>query len=139
MLNVDLSMLVTVLYVIILYLFLSRFFFGPVARILNTRRELIEGRFEESRKRLEIVEKRTSEYENAIRTARTEAYRQQETRRDTALSEKADLVAKARKEAEAAVQEGRAQLLAEAETARKNIAAEVDSLAKKLTTAILRN
>lgn len=139
MLNVDLSMLVTVLYVIILYLFLSRFFFGPLVKILNTRRALIEGRFEESRKRLEIVEKRTAEYENAMRAARTDAYRQQETRRDGALGEKADLVARARKEAETAVQEGRARLMAEAETARKNIAAEVDALAKKLTTAILRD
>ena len=139
MLNVDLSMLVTVLYVIILYLFLSRFFFGPIVNILNKRRALIEGRFEESRKRLEIVEKRTAEYETAIRTAKTEAYRLQETQRDKTLSEKADLVARARREAEAAVQEGRARLVAEAESARKKIDAEVDALAKKLTTAILRD
>ncbi|HEY2382643.1 MAG TPA: ATP synthase F0 subunit B [Terriglobia bacterium] len=139
MLNVDLSMLVTVLYVIILYLFLSRFFFGPLVQILNRRRELIEGRQEESRKRLEVVEKRTAEYENAMRAARNDAYRQQEAQRDKALSEKAELVAKAKQEAEAAVQEGRARLTAEAEAASRKIAVEVDSLAKKLTTAILRD
>lgn len=139
MLNVDLSMLVTVLYVIILYLFLSRFFFGPLVQILNRRRELIEGRLEESRKRLEVVEKRTAEYENAMRAARTDAYRQQETHRDKALGEKAELVAKAKKEAETAVQEGRARLTAEAEAARRKIAVDVDSLATKLTTAILRD
>jgi F-type H+-transporting ATPase subunit b len=139
MLNVDYSMLVTVLYVIILYLFLSRFFFRPVTEILNKRRGLIEGRLEESRKRLEIVEKRTAEYELAMRTARTEAYEQQEIQRDKALTEKAELVAKAKAEAEAAVQEGRARLRAEAEAARQKLAGEVDSLAKKLTTAILRD
>jgi F-type H+-transporting ATPase subunit b len=139
MLNVDLSMLVTVLYVIILYLFLSRFFFGPLVQILNKRRALIEGRLEESRKRIEVVEKRTAEYETAIRGARTEAYHQQEVDRDKALSEKADLVAKAKREAEAAVQEGRAHLAAEAEAARKKIAGEVDALAQKLTTTILRD
>lgn len=139
MLNVDLSMLVTVLYVVILYLFLSRFFFGPITEILNKRRALIEGRLEESRKRLEIVEKRTAEYEQAMRAARSEAYHQQEVQRDKALAEKADLVAKAKSEAEAAVQEGRARLTAEAEAARKKIASEVDALAKTLTTAILRD
>ena len=46
-------------------------FRGPVMEILNKRRALIEGRLEESRKRLEIVEKRTAEYEQAIRAART--------------------------------------------------------------------
>jgi F-type H+-transporting ATPase subunit b len=139
MLNVDLSMLVTVLYVIILYLFLSRFFFGPIVRILNKRRALIEGRLEESRKRLEIVEKRTAEYELAMRTARSEAYRLQEIQRDKALAEKSELVAKAKNEAEAAVQEGKVRLQAEAEAARKRIAGEIDTLAKNLTTAILRD
>ena len=139
MLNVDLSMLVTVLYVIILYLFLSRFFFGPVVQILNKRRQLIEGRLEESRTRIEIVEKRTEEYEQAMRSARTEAYRLQEIERDKALSEKAKLVSKAKREAEAAVQEGRVRLLAEADAARDKISGDLDLLAKKLTTAILRD
>ena len=139
MLNVDLSMLVTVLYVIILYLFLSRFFFSPVTQILTKRRQLIEGRLEESRKRIEVVEKRTEEYEQAMRTARSDAYRQQETDRDKALSEKAELLAKAKREAETAVQEGRSRLVSEAEAARKKISGDLDSLAKKLTTAILRD
>jgi F-type H+-transporting ATPase subunit b len=139
MLNVDLSMLVTVLYVIILYLFLSRFFFGPVVQILNKRRQLIEGRLEESRKRIEVVEKRTEEYEQAMRTARADAYRQQEIERDKALSEKAELVAKAKREAETAVQEGRARLRSEADAARGKISDDLDVLARKLTTTILRD
>ena len=139
MLNVDLSMLVTVLYVIILYLFLSRFFFGPVVQILNKRRQLIEGRLEESRKRIEVVVKRTEEYEQAMRIARGDAYRQQEIERDKALSEKAELVAKAKREAEAAVQEGRARLRSEADAAHAKISADLDALAKKLSTAILRD
>jgi F-type H+-transporting ATPase subunit b len=139
MLNVDLSMLVTVLYVFILYVFLSRIFFGPVSEILHKRRQLIEGRLEESRKRLEVVEQKTSEYEQAIRTARAEAYRVQEIQREHALSEKAALVAKAKTEAEKAVQEGRTRLAAEAEAARQKMAAEIDTLAKQLTTAILRD
>ncbi len=139
MLNVDYSMLVTVLYVVILYVFLSRFFFGPLVGILHKRRELIEGRLEESRKRLEIVEKRAAEYEQSIRAARTDAYRQQEAQRERALAEKSELVAKAKNEAEKAVRDGRARLIEEAEAARKRIAVEVDVLAKKLTTAILRD
>jgi F-type H+-transporting ATPase subunit b len=139
MLNVDLSMLVTVLYVIILYLFLSRFFFGPVVQILNNRRQLIEGRLEESRKRIEVVEKRTEEYEQAMRTARADAYRQQEIERDKALSEKAELVAKAKREAETAVQAGRARLRSEADAARAKISGDLDALARKLTTTILRD
>jgi F-type H+-transporting ATPase subunit b len=139
MLNVDFSMLVTVLYVIILYLFLSRFFFRPFVEILHKRRDLIEGRIEEARRRLEVVEQRTAEYEQAMRTARTEGYRHQELQRERALTEKAELVAKAKSEAEKAVHEGRASLTAEAEAARTKLKAEVDTLAKRLASTILRD
>ena len=139
MINVDFSFLVTVLYVIILYIFLSRCFFGPVSRVLRTRRELIEGRLEDSRKRLELVERKTTEYERELQTARAEAYRQQEIQRERALAEKEDLVAKAKSESEKSVVEGRVRIAAQAEAARKKIETEIDVLAKKLTTAILRD
>ena len=139
MINVDFSFLVTVLYVIVLYIFLSRCFFGPVSRILRARRELIEGRLEGSRKRLELVEQKTAEYERALQTARTEAYRQQEMQRERAMAEKTDLVAKAKSVAAKSVEEGRVRIAAQAETARKKIETEIDTLAKNLTTAILRD
>ncbi len=139
MLNVDFSMLVTVLYVIILYVFLSRIFFRPLSQILQKRREMIEGRFEESRQRLEAVEQKTAEYEKTLRAARSDAYHQQEVQREKALAEKAELIAKAKSEAEKAVRDGRAQLAAQAEAVRKNIESQVDTLAKQLTTAILRD
>jgi F-type H+-transporting ATPase subunit b len=139
MLNVDLSMFVTVLYVILLYLFLTRFFFRPITTILKRRREFIEGRLEESRKRLEIVEQKTSEYEQTMRSARSEAYRHQELQREGALVEKTQLVAKAKTEAEHAVHEARGRLAAEAAAARQRMSEQVDTLAKQLTTAILRD
>ncbi len=139
MINVDLSLLVTVLYVIILYIFLSRFFFGPLNRILKTRHGLIEGRLEEARKRMEQVELRTSEYEQALRGARNEAYLRQEKEREDALIRKADLVSEAKRQADQAVAAGREQLAAQSEEIRKKLETEVDTLAKKLTTSILRD
>jgi len=139
MLNVDYSMLVTVLYVIILYVFLSRFFFRPIVEILHKRQDLIEGRLEESRRRLEVVEQRTTEYEQAMRGARSEAYRRQELQREKAIAEKAGLVSKAKAEAETAVREGRVQLAGEADVARNRLTGEVESLAKQLVHTILRD
>jgi F0F1-type ATP synthase membrane subunit b/b' len=46
MINIDASLLVTILYVIILYIFLKSFFFAPITLILKRRHELIEGRLE---------------------------------------------------------------------------------------------
>ena len=139
MINVDLSFLVTVLYVIILYIFLSRFFFGPLNQVLKTRHGLIEGRLEEARKQMEQVEFRTSEYEQALRTARNEAYLQQEKERESALLRKAELLAEAKKQADETVAAGRAQLSAQGEEIRRKLEAEVDTLATKLTVSILKD
>ena len=139
MLNVDFSMAVTVVYVIVLYIFLSRLFFRPMLGILHKRRQLIQGRLEESQKRMEIVEQRTSEYEQALRVARSEAYRQQELERERSLNEKAELVRKAKAEAEMAVRDGRERLASEGNAARARLAGEVDNLAKQLTEAVLRD
>jgi F0F1-type ATP synthase membrane subunit b/b' len=100
---------------------------------------LIDGRQENARKRLELVEQRTSEYEQALRAARTEAYQRQEEERERALTQKAGLIAEAKKQADKAVEEGRASLVAQGKIISRKLDAEVDALAKKLTTSILRD
>jgi F0F1-type ATP synthase membrane subunit b/b' len=135
----DATTLITVLYVIILYICLSRLFFGPIQHILKKRHELIDGRLEEARNRMEMVEARTSDYEQALRAARTDAYRRQEMERETALARKAELVSEAKKQADKAVEDGKAGLVAQREAILKKLEAEVDTLAKRLTTSILRD
>jgi len=137
MINIDASLVVTILYVILLYIFLSKFFFGPLTNILEKRHGLIEGQLESARQRMEVVERRTFEYEEAIRTTRSNAYRKQEQDRERAVAEKAQLIAEAKLQTEKAAEEGRVKLIAQAENSRRNLESEVDTLAKKLSTSIL--
>ena len=139
MINLDFSLVVTILYLIVLYNFMSRFFFGPVLRVLVERRQLIEGRLENAHQRMAQAEQKAAEYENAMKTARSEVYRGQETHREKALSEKTGIVAEAKANAERAVQEGRSRIAAEAAAALKKLEGEVDNLAGRLTTSILRD
>ena len=132
------SILVTIVYVGILYLFLSRFFFGPVTRILEERRRAIQGGLEEARRRIEEVERKTAEYETALRTARAEAYRQQEIIRDEVLGERARLLADARREAEAIIEQARATLQDQAARARQELESEIDDLAGRLAGTLLK-
>ncbi len=131
------SILVTILYVGLLYVFLSKFFFGPVTRILEERRAAIEGRLEQAENRIAEVEKKTAEYEAAIREARSEGYRNQETIRGGALEDKARLLAEAREEAEKLIDEARARLAAETADAKKRLESEIDALAARLSETLL--
>jgi F-type H+-transporting ATPase subunit b len=137
MINLDLSLVVTILYIAILYLFMKRVFFQPITRILEARRRLIAGRMEEAQKHIQEVESRTAEYEQTLRAVRAEIYKQQETQHEQALAQKVELVAKAKGEAERVVQEGRTRLAAQSQAARKALELEVDALAKELSSNIL--
>ena len=139
MIDLDASILLTIVYVAVLYVFLSRFFFGPFTRILKERREAIEGSLDEAGRRIAEVEKKTAEYESAVREIRSEAYRQQETIRDAALEEKARLLADARQEADKIIKDARARLRAETADARKRLEAEIDTLAVRLSDSLLED
>jgi F-type H+-transporting ATPase subunit b len=132
------SILVTVVYVIILYFFLSKVFFQPVLKTLEQRRAAIEGTLEGAERRLREVEEKTAEYEGALGQARSEAYKQQEAVRAAALEERARLLADARAQADEIIVEARERLARETEDARKQLDGEIDRLAERLSTALLR-
>ncbi len=133
------SILVTILYVGVLYVFLSKFFFGPVTKILQERRAAIEGRLERAQSRIAEVEKKTAEYEAAIREARSEAYRYQETLREGALDERARLLAETREEAEKLIDEARTRLGTETTDAKKRLESEIEALATRLSETLLQD
>ena len=139
MIDLDLSILVTILYVAILYWFLSRFFFGPVTRILAERRAAIEGSLEEAARRIAEVEKRTAEYEASVRETRSEAYKHQETILYGALKERARLLADARQQADAIIADARARLSTETAEPRKRLEGEIDALASRLAETLLQD
>ena len=138
MINLDLSILVTIFYVAILYVFLSRFFFGPLTRILDQRRAAIQGRLEAAEARIRDIESKTADYEAALREARSEAYQQQEAIRDGALEAKAELLVAARRETEQMIEEARKKLGVETTEAKKRLEADIDVLAARLSKTLLQ-
>jgi len=139
MIELDRSVVVTIVYVLILYVFLSRFFFGPITTILAERRQAIEGSLQKAQRRVEEVENKTLEYEAAIRNARADGYRHQEKILAEALEERAQLLAQAKRETEKAGQDARVRLAAQAQQAKQQLEHEVDDLVQALTATILRD
>jgi len=139
MIDLDLSILITIIYVAVLYVFLSKFFFGPVTRVLAERRQAIEGSLEEAARRIGEVEKKTAEYESAVRGARADAYKHQEAIREEALEERARLLNDARREADQIISDARERLKTETAQARKKLEGEIDALASRLSETLLQD
>ena len=139
MIKLDYSLFVTIFYVVVLYAFMNHFFFRPITRILHERRQLIEGRLQAAQQSVARADKKTGEYEAALKSARTETFRSQESQREKALAEKAELLSHAKLEADKTVQDARTRLLSEAETAGRKLDTEIAGLASQLTSTLLQD
>jgi len=138
MIKLDYTLVVTILYIVVLYAFMSRLFFKPIARVLKERRQLIEGRLQAAQQSVAEADRKAHEYEQELKAARTETFRLQEAQRDKALAEKTELLNRAKADSDKTIQQTRTRLLSEAEAAAKTLEGEVAGLAGKLTAVLLQ-
>lgn len=139
MIKLDYSLFVTIFYVVVLYVFMTHFFFKPIVRVLHERRRLIEGRIQSAQQSVADADRKAGEYENALKAARAETFRRQESQREQALAERTELLSGTKVETDKTVQEARVRLLSEAEAASRKLDAQVDGLARELTSALLQD
>jgi len=139
MIKLDYTLFVTIFYVVVLYVFMTHFFFKPIVRVLHERRRLIEGRIQAAQQSVAEADRKAGEYENTLKAARAETFRRQELQREQALAERTELLGRTKGETDKTVQEARVRLLSEAEAASSRLDSQVDNLARELTTALLQD
>ena len=127
----------TFVLVLLLHQYLKAVFFKPLERVLAERREATEGARKKAAESLERAAAKTAAYEESLRAARNEIYREHEEVRRKWLNEQSAQILEAKTKAEAAVKESRAQLAAEAEDAKASLEANVRVLADQITRTIL--
>lgn len=128
----------TFLLVIALHFYLKRVLFGPLARVLEERRQATEGARRAAQDMLAKASEVQAAYEAALRNARGEIYHEQEQYREKLLQDQAAAVHQARQSASAMVQEATARLKDELAAARRSLELEIDSLANRIVQVILR-
>ena len=128
----------TFVLVLLLYIFLKKVFFNPLEQILHQRQQATEGAMQAARKRLELVDRKSAEYQQALREARAEMYRALERERQQTVEECAQQVRRARAQAEEQMQMARKELRTEVERAKSMLAEESGAMADSITEAVLR-
>jgi F-type H+-transporting ATPase subunit b len=127
----------TFLLVVILYFYLKKMFFQPMERMLRQRFELTEGARKLAEQALARASARTSEYEAALRAARSEIYQAQEQFYKQLQDSQSAQIAAARQSAEAAVHSAKAQLARDVEAAKLSLAQASELLAAEIADSIL--
>lgn len=122
----------------LLFLYISKVILAPLAATLKKRREATTGLRESAEASIAQAEKKTAEYEAALRTARAEVYRIQEQERQKALEHRAEVLRQAHERAEQASKAAREEIRGEADAAKKTLAAQADAIASSIAQAILK-
>jgi F-type H+-transporting ATPase subunit b len=128
----------TFLLVVFLSLYLKRVFFKPLEKVLAQRYEATEGARKLAEESLQRAAAKAGEYEAAMREARADVYRRQETIHKNLQEQAAAQLAEARKRSEAAVEAAKQQIAAEAAAARANLERESEILASQIAETVLR-
>src|SRR3954447_10043472 len=100
----------TFLLVILLNFYLKRMFFKPLEKVLHKRYEATEGARKAADESLARAAAKTTEYETALRVARSELYQANEQMHKQMQEREAAQMAEARKAAESAVKAAKADL-----------------------------
>jgi F-type H+-transporting ATPase subunit b len=127
----------TFVLVIALHFYLKRVYFRPMARVLAERAEATEGARRQASDMLAQASAKAAEYDENLRNARSEIYREQEQYRDRLRQDQAQALTQARESSNAAVKQATARLAEEAALARQSLAAQADSLANEIVQTIL--
>jgi len=113
-------------------------FFKPLERVLAERREATEGARKKAAEALDRAQAKAAAYEEKIRAARNDLYREQEEIRRKWRDDQSAQVAAARESAESSVKEAKARIAQEASQAKADLAANSQLLADQITSAILQ-
>jgi len=123
---------------LLLHFYLKRTFFAPLEKVLAERFEATTGARKQAEAAMARAEAKAREYENSIRAARTEVYKDNEAMRKQWREKQSVLLAEARAKTDSAIAVAKAEMAGDARTARESLQSESDRLADGIVAAILR-
>ncbi len=120
-----------------LYFYLRKFFYARIIRVLDERRQATSGTREAAGKSLKHAEAKAAEYEEKLRAARTEIYREQEALRKKWRDEQAVALSEARDRTDVQIKEAKASLAVASAEAKTSLGAQSEQLAEQIAKSIL--
>jgi len=123
---------------ILLHFYLKRMFFAPLEKVLAERYEATTGARKQAEGAMARAEAKAKEYEDALRDARTEVYKENEALRKRWRDEQAVVLANARTSADSMIATAKAELAGDVRAAKDSLRAESERIADGITASILR-
>jgi len=134
----DLSVVVVMILVWVLYFVLKKSFCDPINQVLAEREAATNGAQEEAREKLAQVDEKSRAYQDSLKVARLESYRQQEEFRSIALKERFETLSEARRQADTILGAAKTEIEGQVAEAKKSLNSEIEGIASGIVKTILR-
>jgi len=128
----------TIISVLILWTAYRFIVHGKLRQVLEQRHALTEGAIERAQQEIATAEKRTAEYEQRVREARSQIYKVQQANRQRVMDERNAALAESRQRAGEMVKKARAVLEAETAGAKGALEQQASVLADQVIATILK-
>jgi F-type H+-transporting ATPase subunit b len=128
----------TILFFILMVLFLNATLFKPLARVLEDRKKATEGVRELARKAVEAADRKGEEFEKALQMKRAELHEKHAELHRKWLEEQQAELDKARDEAQQAIERARAEIDTETQQAQTTLDSNVQELSDRIVASLLR-
>jgi F-type H+-transporting ATPase subunit b len=133
----DGTLFLHVLIILVMVYVLNRTLFGPINRILEAREKRTRGRLTEAEEIMANVGEKLTEYERALRAARTEAYALSEHERAAAMQDRQKALDAMRAQLAASIAAEKKAIQAQAEAARITLEADARRIALEIGSRVL--
>jgi F-type H+-transporting ATPase subunit b len=128
----------TIISMLILWTAYTLLVHKKLQQVLARRHALTEGAIERAQQEIAIAEKRTAEYEQRVRDARSQIYKAQQANRQRVLDERNAALAESRKNAGEMVKKARAALEKDTVGAKAALEQQANVLADQVIARILK-
>jgi F-type H+-transporting ATPase subunit b len=128
----------TIISVLILWTAYRFLVHGKLHQVLAQRHALTEGAMERAQQEIATAEKRTAEYEQRVREARSQIYKAQQANRQRVVDERNAALAESRKNAGEMVKKARAVLEMDTAGAKAALEQQASALADQVIATILK-
>ena len=128
----------TIIFFVLLTVYLKHVFFKPLARILDERKQATEGVRQLAQQAFAAADQKASEFQRALQLARAELEQEHEALRRKWTDEQMEAIRVARAEADQRIPEAKQQIAEEVQRAQAELDATVDSLSDQIVSSVLR-
>ena len=137
MIKIDINLVFTIINLLVLYLLMKKFLFGPIIKVMDVRKAMIDQQFAGAKEQEDQAKALIEQYEGALKSAREESFQIMEQARKEAKAQADKTVEDTQAKVSAMLAKAQEDINTERENAMRQMKDDVASLAMEAAGKII--